>query len=147
MQAKQVKISKIVFHQKCSQLSYLYISDWYGTSTDLNILDAILHRTKRIGHGYSLDKHPILMKMVKELDIGIEVLPISNQVLGLVMDLRNHPAAIYLSQNLPMVIANDDPGFWGAKGLSYDYYYALMSFAPYDAGLDVLKQLVLNSIR
>lgn len=128
-------------------MNFEKFTDWYGTSTDFNVLDAILQKTKRIGHGYSLDKHPLLMEKVKEYDIGIEILPISNQVLGLVMDLRNHPACVYVSKNMPIVISSDDPSFWGAKGLSYDFYYALVSFAPYDAGLEVLKQLALNSIR
>lgn len=54
---------------------------------------------------------------------------------------------MYVSINMPIVISSDDPGFWNAKGLSYDYYYALMSIAPMDAGLGFLKQLILNSLR
>lgn len=103
--------------------------------------------TARIGHGYALVKHPILWNAVKSRGIALEICPISNQVLALVHDLRNHPAAFYISQNIPIVISNDDPGFWNAKGLSYDFYYAFMSFAPVDAGLRTLKQLALNSIK
>lgn len=73
--------------------------------------------------------------------------PISNQVLGLVSDLRNHPGSVFLSQDVPIVICNDDPGFWNSKGVSYDFYYALMSFASYNSGLKTLKQLVWNSIK
>lgn len=103
--------------------------------------------TSRIGHGFSLYKHPVLLNLVKEKRICIEVCPISNQVLKLVSDMRNHPASYYVSQNIPMVISNDDPGFWNAKGVSYDFYYALMSLSSLEAGLSFLKQLVLNSIR
>ena len=92
-------------------------------------------------------KHPILWNAVKSRDIGIEVSPISNQVLKLEDDLRNHPAAFYISENIPIIICNDDPGFWGSKGLSYDFYYAYMAFAPAYSGLEFLKQLALNSIR
>lgn len=60
--------------------------------------------------------------MVKKHKIGIEVCPISNQVLGLVGDLRNHPLSSLLMDNYPVVISSDDPGFWGAKGVTHDWY-------------------------
>lgn len=126
---------------------YFNFIDWYGTSIDYNLLDAMLLNTTRIGHGYALLKHPVLWNSIKNRDIAIEINPLSNQILRLVNDLRNHPAAFYISENIPIVISNDDPGFWNAKGLSYDFYYAFMSFTPADAGIKVLKQLVLNSIK
>ncbi|XP_030371027.1 adenosine deaminase 2-like [Scaptodrosophila lebanonensis] len=122
-------------------------TNWFGASTDINLLDALLLNTTRIGHGYALAKHPILMNAVKTRDIAVEVSPISNQVLHLVWDMRNHPGAQYLALNVPIVICNDDPGFWNAKGLSYDFYYAIMSLAPNNAGLRLLKTLVWNSVR
>ncbi|XP_032309783.1 adenosine deaminase 2 isoform X5 [Drosophila ananassae] len=121
-------------------------TNWSGGTRETNLLDAILLKTTRIGHGYALAKHPILLEKVINNTIALEVSPISNQVLNLVWDLRNHPAAIYLSQNIPMSITSDDPGFWGAKGLSYDFYYAIMSLAPNNAGLRLLKALVWHSI-
>ncbi|KAI8044491.1 hypothetical protein M5D96_000660 [Drosophila gunungcola] len=122
-------------------------TNWFGASTDINLLDALLLNTTRIGHGYALAKHPILLNAVKTRQIAVEVSPISNQVLHLVWDLRNHPGAQYLALDVPVVICNDDPGFWNAKGLSYDFYYAIMSLAPNNAGLRVLKSLVWNSVR
>ncbi|XP_036341199.1 adenosine deaminase 2-like [Rhagoletis pomonella] len=122
-------------------------TNWLGSSVDLNLVDAILLNTTRIGHGYSLMKHPLLSKAVKERDIALEISPLSNQVLNLVWDLRNHPGGYFMSENIPLVISNDDPGFWNAKGLSYDFYYAIMSFAPSNAGLKTLKSLVWNSIK
>lgn len=92
-------------------------------------------------------KHPVLYSAVKSRDIAVEISPISNQVLELVWDLRNHPGSFFISQNIPIVICNDDPGFWNAKALSYDFYYAIMSLAPQTAGLKTLKQLVWNSIK
>ncbi|XP_035784283.1 adenosine deaminase 2-like [Anopheles albimanus] len=118
----------------------------YYTEADQNLVDAILLDTRRIGHGYSLFKHPILWHAVRRKQIVLEVCPISNQVLGLVQDLRNHPGSFYATQNIPMVIASDDPGFWDAVGVSYDYYYAFMAMAP-SAGLGFLKQLVWDSIK
>jgi adenosine deaminase CECR1 len=107
-----------------------------------NILDAILLDAKRIGHGIALFKHPLLMQIAKDRDIAIEACPISNQVLGYVADLRNHPAVLYINSGLPVVICPDDPGIWKCT-FSYDFYAAFMAW-----GLDLkcLKQLALNSL-
>lgn len=49
--------------------------------------------------------------------------------------------------NKSLQISSDDPGFWGAKGLSYDFYYAFMALSPANAGVQLLKQLVWNSLK
>ncbi|KAM0323159.1 hypothetical protein ACHAQA_009009 [Verticillium albo-atrum] len=54
-----------------------------GSATDANLFDAVLLGTRRIGHGFSLFKHPLLTKMVKEKSILVESCPISNEVLRL----------------------------------------------------------------
>ncbi|XP_052895793.1 adenosine deaminase 2-like [Anopheles moucheti] len=118
----------------------------YFSEADENVIDAVLLDTKRIGHGYALMKHPILWHAVRRKQLVLEVCPISNQVLGLVRDLRNHPASFYVAQNIPIVITSDDPGFWDAVGVTFDYYYAFLAIAP-QAGLGFLKQLVWDSIR
>jgi adenosine deaminase CECR1 len=107
-----------------------------------NVLDAILLNTTRIGHGIALFKHPLLMQIVKERSIAIEVCPISNQVLGYVADLRNHPAVHYINSGLPVVICPDDPALWKST-FSHDFYVAFMAW-----GLDLkcLKQLAMNSL-
>nr|CAD7197874.1 unnamed protein product [Timema douglasi] len=55
------------------------VPDWEGV-TDMNLVDAVLMNATRIGHGYALNKHPLVLEKIKEKDIGIEVNPISNQV-------------------------------------------------------------------
>ena len=107
-----------------------------------NLYDAILLDAKRIGHGLALIKHPLLMQIVRERDIAIEVCPISNQVLGYISDLRNHPAVHYINSGLPVVLSPDDPGIM-QHTLSYDFYTAFMAW-----GLDLkgLKQLAMNSL-
>lgn len=121
-------------------------TNWHGSTTDMNLFDAIMLGTKRIGHGYGLIKHPLLMDIVKQRDIAIEVCPISNQVLMLVEDMRNHPATFLIAENYPVVISYDDPSFWGSKGLSYDFYMAYMGMASRNADLRLLKQLSRNSL-
>ena len=44
------------------------------------MIDAILLNATRIGHGYSITKHPEALRLIKEKDIAIEICPISNQV-------------------------------------------------------------------
>ncbi|GLV42711.1 Adenosine deaminase-related growth factor A [Carabus blaptoides fortunei] len=122
-------------------------TDWNGMSTDMNLVDAVLLNTTRIGHGYALVKHPVVMKEVKKRGIGIELNPISNQVLALVKDLRNHPGSVLFAQDYPIVVSADDPGLWGATGLSYDFYEAFMGLASRNADLRMLKQLCLNSLQ
>lgn len=110
-------------------------------------MDALLLSSKRIGDGYALSRHPQMWQTVKKRNVAIEVTPVSNQVLGLLWDMRNHPAITLLAENFPVVIGADYPGLWNAKGLSFDFYYAFMALAPADADLRFLKQLALNSIR
>ena len=87
------------------------------------------------------------MQLIKERDIAIEVNPISNQVLGLVEDLRNHPASALVAQDYPVVVTNDDPALWNAVALSYDFYEAFVGIMPKYADLRALKKLARNSIK
>ncbi|XP_076471292.1 adenosine deaminase AGSA-like [Babylonia areolata] len=120
---------------------------WLETATDYNLVDALLLKSRRIGHGYALAKHPALMDRVRRRHVAVEVNPISNQVLKLVEDLRNHPAASFLASNLPVVISSDDPAVWDALPLTHDFYLTFMALLGQDTGLAALKQLALNSIK
>ena len=86
------------------------------------------------------------MKLIKQRNICVEINPISNQVLKLVEDYRNHPAAIFMSDDYPIVISSDDPSFWEVSPLTHDFYFAFLGIASAHQDLKCLKKLILNSI-
>jgi len=108
-----------------------------------NLFEALLLHSQRIGHGLALAKHPLLLERVRDRKIAVEVCPISNQVLGYVPDLRNHPALFWMRDGVPVTLNPDDPGMMQAT-FSHDFYVAFMAW-----GLDLadLKQLAMNSLR
>lgn len=120
---------------------------WYGTTSDENIADAIVLGTRRLGHAYGLAKHPALMDEVKKRDIAVEVNVLSNAVLGLVSDVRNHPLATYIARGIPVVLSSDDPGAWDADVLTHDFFVSFVGVASRHADLRLLKKLALNSLK
>ncbi|XP_057656697.1 adenosine deaminase 2-like [Diorhabda carinulata] len=120
-------------------------TNWFG-HTDLNIIDAVLLNSSRIGHGFGLNKHPVVTRLAKDKNICVELCPISNQVLMLISDPRNHPMIGLMAEGFPVVICNDDPSAWETIGLSYDWYVAFMAMTSENDGIRVLKQFALNSI-
>ncbi|KIM25983.1 hypothetical protein M408DRAFT_314007 [Serendipita vermifera MAFF 305830] len=98
-----------------------------GNSTDQNLYDAILLGTKRIGHAFSLIKHPTLMRLCRERNICCEVCPVSNEILRLTASIPAHPIAAMLNHGVPIALASDDPGIFSNIGLSYDFFQVLVS--------------------
>ncbi|KAG8861949.1 hypothetical protein FRB96_002392 [Tulasnella sp. 330] len=98
-----------------------------GDKVDDNLYDAILLGTKRIGHGFSLVKHPHLMKLCRERGITLEVCPISNEILRLTSTMPMHPLPMLLNNGVPVALACDDPSVFGNLGLSYDFFQVLVA--------------------
>lgn len=65
----------------------------------------------------------------------------------MVDDYRNHPAAIYFSDDYPVVISSDDPSFWETSPLSHDFYQAFLGIASAHQDLRLLRQLAWNSLK
>lgn len=118
-----------------------------GDSTDSNLFDAILLGTRRIGHGYSLFKHPLLIDMVKEKKILVESCPISNEVLRLSSSILAHSIPALLSRGVSVSLNNDDPAILGhgKNGLSHDFWQLFM--ASDNLGLEGLATMAENSLR
>ncbi|KAJ5931025.1 hypothetical protein N7466_006518 [Penicillium verhagenii] len=118
-----------------------------GNSTDDNLFDALLFNTRRIGHGFSMYKHPNLIKQTIEQNVLVEVCPISNEVLRLNTDILHHPLPAMIAHGIPTAISNDDPAMLGqdVAGLSYDFYEAIQAFD--NLGLAGLGALAQNSLR
>ncbi|KAI9730701.1 MAG: hypothetical protein M1834_005670 [Cirrosporium novae-zelandiae] len=118
-----------------------------GDETDNNLFDAILLGTRRIGHGFSLYKHPLLIEMVKERRILIESCPISNEVLRLTSSIMSHPLPALLARGVPACLSNDDPAILGQEknGLTHDFWQALIGWG--NLGLAGLASLAENSLR
>ncbi|TFK42361.1 hypothetical protein BDQ12DRAFT_676083 [Crucibulum laeve] len=115
-----------------------------GTEADMNLYDAILLGTKRIGHGYSLIKHPRLLDTCREKGIAIEVCPISNEILRLTSSMPMHPLPVLLNNGVPVALCSDDPAVFGNMGLTFDFFQVLV--ASEVTGLSTLGALARDSI-
>lgn len=118
-----------------------------GDETDQNLFDAILLGTRRIGHGFSLYKHPLLMEMVKQKKILVESCPISNEVLRLTSSIKAHPLPALLAKGVTVALCNDDPVVLGhgKNGVTHDFWQALQGWD--NLGLEGLGSLAENSVR
>lgn len=89
-----------------------------GDKVDGNLFDAVLLNAKRIGHGYAIARHPLLMDIFKTRGIAIESCPISNEILGLTPVIAGHHLPILLANNVPCTVNSDNATF-------YRYIYTL----------------------
>lgn len=79
-----------------------------GSETDDNLLDALLLGSRRIGHGFSLGRHPYLMERMKEAGVCVELCPISNEVLGLTPRVGGHAMYGMLANNVHCTVSSDN---------------------------------------
>ncbi|QSS58229.1 cat eye syndrome critical region protein 1 [Histoplasma capsulatum] len=93
--------------------------------TDNNLYDAILLDSKRIGHGFAIPQHPLLMQMCRERGIALEICPISNEILHLCPSMKNHVLPILLANAVPCTINSDNPAYFSSS-LSHDFYQTIL---------------------
>ncbi|CAE6451944.1 unnamed protein product [Rhizoctonia solani] len=98
-----------------------------GGEVDSNLYDAFLLGAKRIGHGFSLAKHPLLMQKYRENGIAVEICPISNELLRLTRSANTHILPILLNNGVPVALSSDDPAVFQNPGLSFDFYQAIVA--------------------
>lgn len=79
-----------------------------GSETDENLLDALLLKSKRIGHGFALARHPYIMERMKKEGVCLEVCPISNEVLGLAPRVNGHAMYNLLANNVHCTVNSDN---------------------------------------
>ncbi|KAL2351476.1 hypothetical protein BJ546DRAFT_270689 [Cryomyces antarcticus] len=118
-----------------------------GDETDENLFDAVLLGSRRIGHGFSLYKHPLLCDMVKEKKILVESCPVSNEILRLTGSIMSHPLPALLARGVPVALCNDDPAILGqgSNSITHDFWQALQGWE--NLGLEGLGSLAENSVR
>ena len=119
-----------------------------GTETDDNLFDAVLLGAKRIGHGYSMYKHPHLMQLSREHGICLEVCPISNEILRLTASIMQHPLPAMVAHGVPVSINNDDPGILGqisTGSMTHDFWQVLQAYD--NVGLEGLGDLAETGVR
>lgn len=91
------------------------------TGNPHNIIEAINEfDADRIGHGTAAFKSKKVMELLNELDICVEVCPISNRLTGAVKPSESHPVSEFIKFGVPFVICSDNPAIHGA-GISDDY--------------------------
>ena len=140
--------SRIPFYQHTAETNWpddliTSVNEHDPLATIQNAYEAILLGARRVGHGLGYIKHPHLLSLLRENNVAIETCPVSNQLLGYVPDLRNHPAVHYLRAGVPVVLGTDDPGTFGYDHFTIDWYMVFMAW-----GLDLsdLKRLATNAL-
>lgn len=99
-------------------------------------------KVDRLDHGIHVIKDPSLMKKLLDRKTPLTVCPLSNVVLKLIDDIKNHPLKEMLDAGLLVTINSDDPAFFG--GYIAENYYA--AYKDIHLSLDDLVVCAYNSI-
>ncbi|KAF4308371.1 Adenosine/AMP deaminase [Botryosphaeria dothidea] len=90
-----------------------------------NLYESVLLNAKRVGHGFALTKHPKLIERFKKLDICIELCPISNELLHLCRNVKEHPYPEMLAAGIPCTVNADNPALFRAD-MNHEFYQVMV---------------------
>jgi adenosine deaminase CECR1 len=97
-----------------------------GEAADQNLYDCVLLGAKRVGHGFALARHPLLINLFKERNIALEICPISNEILHLTSIIAGHTLPILLASSVACTINCDNSAFFSSS-LSHDFYQVMVA--------------------
>ncbi|KAJ8109399.1 hypothetical protein OPT61_g7486 [Boeremia exigua] len=97
-----------------------------------NLYDAALLKSKRIGHGFALMKHPHLVEKYykRKIDepgsgICVELCPISNELLHLCRNIKEHPYPELLAAGIPCTVNSDNPSLF-SNTMPHEFYQIMV---------------------
>lgn len=81
-----------------------------------NLYAAVALGAKRVGHAFSLMKHPRLVEKFRstpeQTGICVELCPISNELLHLCRNVKQHPFPEFLAAGIPCTVNTDNPNLF-----------------------------------
>ena len=87
-----------------------------GDPSKSNLYDAVTLGAERIGHGFALMKHPHLVDKFRrkpgQKGICVELCPISNELLHLCRNIKEHPFPELLAAGIPCTVNSDNPSLF-----------------------------------
>ncbi len=91
-----------------------------GAPTDGNLLDALLLNSRRIGHGFALPKHPLVLQRLRAQSVCVELCPISNEILGLTPRVNGHAMYSLLANNVHCAVSSDNGTLFRYESISFN---------------------------
>ncbi len=92
-----------------------------------HIVDTLRLGATRIGHGVNLIDDRDTMMLMRTGRFFVEINLISNELLGYVDSISEHPFPVYLRQGIPVGLSTDDRGMWDSN-VTDEYYVAVTNF-------------------
>jgi len=94
---------------------------------DSYIRDTLRLGASRIGHGINLLSDEATMLHMRYSKYLVEINLVSNELLGYVPQIEEHPFPIYLRQGIPCCLNTDDRGMWDSN-FTDEYFVAVTNF-------------------